>query len=308
MTLAIFGFTTLPMPPFYSSKASTVAPSVILRRANIPSLRRSRSRPAGSPFSLSTPSPLVTLRCYHDFVQTKQQIRECIWETLQRRGVVRFPGAVGRIPNFDGATQAVVLVRRLQVWHRASVLKCNPDSPQLSLRQAALREGKTVYMAVPRLRQERCFIELDPQRLGRRASAAATIRGAFRYGRQVTVDELRPIDLVVCGSVGVNRSGARIGKSGGYSDLEYALALGAGKLASDTPVLTTVHALQLIDEDIPREVHDIPVDYIVTPQEVIETHTSLPRSEAIYWKLLPPEKLEAIPALRKMAAYLPHLG
>jgi len=107
-------------------------------------------------------------------VQTKQQPRERIWESRQRQGVARFPGAVGRIPNFEGATEAAELVCRLQVWQRAKVLKCNPDSPQLPLRRAALREGKTIYMAVPRLRHERCFIELDPQRLGRRASAAAT--------------------------------------------------------------------------------------------------------------------------------------
>jgi 5-formyltetrahydrofolate cyclo-ligase len=241
-------------------------------------------------------------------VTTKQQLRDRIWETLQRRGVARFPGAVGRIPNFDGATQAADLVRRLQVWQQAHAIKCNPDSPQLPLRQAALREGKTVYMAVPRLRQERCFIELDPQRLGRQAGAAATIRGAFRYGRPVTPDELRPIDLVVCGSVAVSRHGARVGKGGGYSDLEYALAFAAGKLSRDTPILTTVHPLQLVEEAIPREVHDIPVDYIVTSREVIETHTSLPRPEGIYWELLPPEKMEAIPALRNMVAHLSDLA
>ena len=172
-------------------------------------------------------------------------------------------------------------MRHLQVWQRAGVLKCNPDSPQLPLRQAALRQGKTLYMAVPRLRQERRFIELDPQRLGRRAAAAATIRGAFRYGRPVAIDELRPIDLVICGSVAVNREGARVGKGGGYSDLEYALAFTASRLSSDTPILTTVHSLQLIEEATPREVHDIPVDYIVTPEELIETHTSLPRPEGI---------------------------
>jgi hypothetical protein len=42
--------------------------------------------------------------------------------------------------------------------------------------------------------------------------------------------------------------------------------------------------------------------------KVIETHTSLPRPEGIYWKLLPPEKIEAIPALRKMVAHPTDLG
>lgn len=241
-------------------------------------------------------------------MQTKQQLRDRIWETLQHRGVVRFPGAVGRIPNFEGAAEAAQLACRLQVWQGAGVLKCNPDSPQLPLRRAALREGKTIYMAVPRLRQERCFIELDPRRLGQRAGDAATIRGAFKYGRPVTVDELRCIDLVICGSVAVNRGGARVGKGGGYSDLEYALALAAGKLSRDTPILTTVHPLQLVEEAIPREVHDIPVNYVVTPEELIETRTSLPRPDGIYWKLLPAEKMEAIPALRKMIALLRNLA
>jgi 5-formyltetrahydrofolate cyclo-ligase len=247
-------------------------------------------------------------RCCHDVVTTKQQLRERIWESLQRQGVARFPGAVGRIPNFDGASQAAELACRLQVWQRVSVLKCNPDSPQLPLRQAALREGKIIYMAVPRLRQEHCFIELDPKRLGGRAGTAATIRGAFKYGHRVTVDELRPIDLVMCGSVAVNREGGRVGKGGGYSDLEYALAFAAGRLSSDIPILTTVHSLQLVEEPIPREVHDIPVDYIVTPEEVVETRTSLPRPEGIYWDLLPQEKMEAIPALRRMVARLTDLA
>jgi 5-formyltetrahydrofolate cyclo-ligase len=30
---------------------------------------------------------------------------------------------------------------------------------------------------------------------------------------------LQPVDLVVCGSVAVNREGTRVGKGGGFSDL-----------------------------------------------------------------------------------------
>lgn len=113
---------------------------------------------------------------------------------------------------------------------------------------------------------------------------------------------------MICGSAAVNRGSTGVGKGGGYSDLEYALAFAAGKPSSDTPIPTTVHPLRFIEEPMPREVHDIPVDYIVNPQEVNETHTSLSRREGIYRKLLPREKTEAIPALREMAAHLPHLA
>ncbi len=45
----------------------------------------------------------------------------------------------------------------------------------------ALEDGKTVFMAVPRLRAERCFIELDPARLRGRLAEAATRTWSGRW-------------------------------------------------------------------------------------------------------------------------------
>jgi len=44
-------------------------------------------------------------------------------------------------------------------------------------------------------------------------------KGAFRFGFPVHPKEIPQIDLIVAGSVAVNRRGSRIGKGGGYSDL-----------------------------------------------------------------------------------------
>jgi len=79
----------------------------------------------------------------------------------------------------------------------------------------ALREGKTVFMAVPRLTDERCFLRLDPARLGKRLAQAATIKGAARFGEPVTPEQLGRIVLFVASSVAVNARGARVGKGGG---------------------------------------------------------------------------------------------
>jgi 5-formyltetrahydrofolate cyclo-ligase len=171
--------------------------------------------------------------------------------------------------------------------------------------------GKVVYMAVPRLRNARPFIELDPVRLRRKLGddgstelaevlgKASTIRGAFRYGRLVRLEEMLPIDLVVAGSVAVTRDGARLGKGGGYSDLEFALARQAGLIGEATPVVTTVHALQVIERSIPMTHHDVALDHIATPQEVIATEQRYGQPAGIYWDELPPEKLTAIPVLRQ---------
>ena len=85
----------------------------------------------------------------------------------------------------------------------------------------------------------------------RRAALAASIAGACRYGRAVSPREMRPVDLVVCGSVGVGRDGARLGKGGGYCDLEYGLLREEGKVRESTPILTTVHPLQILDRAHP---------------------------------------------------------
>jgi 5-formyltetrahydrofolate cyclo-ligase len=47
-------------------------------------------------------------------------------------------------------------------------------------------------------------------------------------GSNPAVADMRPVDIVVCGSVAVNRQGARLGKGAGYSDIEVALLQEAG--------------------------------------------------------------------------------
>jgi 5-formyltetrahydrofolate cyclo-ligase len=230
----------------------------------------------------------------------KDHLRKRVWDEMQSRGVARFPGAWGRIPNFAGAAVAAERLRRLDEWQRARVLKCNPDSPQLAVRRTALCEGKTVYMAAPRLRQESCFLELDPAALGSLPERAATIKGAFEHGRLVLPEELRPVDLIVCGSVLVSPDGGRIGKGGGYSDLEFAILAAMKKLSPYVCVVTTVHDLQVSEKPLPMHPHDLPVDYIVTPTRTIPCARLYPRPRGVFWGLLPRERLHSIPVLQRL--------
>ena len=111
--------------------------------------------------------------------------------------------------------------------------------------------------------------------------------------------QVRHIDLVVCGTVAINRAGVRIGKGGGYSDLEFALLTEAGRIDERTTIATTVHQVQLLDQDLPETPHDFRVDLIVTPDEVIETGADpRARPRGIRWSDLVDEKIADIPALR----------
>ncbi|MBI2181187.1 MAG: 5-formyltetrahydrofolate cyclo-ligase [Deltaproteobacteria bacterium] len=231
-------------------------------------------------------------------VRTKENIRQGVWKLLVEKKVARFPGAEGRIPNFIGAEACARVLAETPIWKSAKVLKANPDSPQRAIRQRALTEGKIVYMAVPRLRSDKPFIELDPKRLKCSPYVASSIKGADKFGRPVSLEEVRKIDLIVCGSVAVNRGGARVGKGGGYSDLEFALLTEEKKIGSKTPIVTSVHPLQIIDEEIPMTGHDIPLTAIVTPREMIESKMSYRRPRGILWEILPPEKINDIPVLK----------
>jgi 5-formyltetrahydrofolate cyclo-ligase len=233
-------------------------------------------------------------------MRSKDRVRRDIWKAMDREGVSRFPGAEGRIPNFAGAKLAADKLAATRMWKRARVVKANPDSPQTHARRAALEEGKTVIMAVPRLRDTHPFRLLDPRKLSRKQiQEAATIKGALKHGRVVADEEIPEIDFVLCGSVAVNLSGARVGKGGGFSDLEYGLLIEAGKIDDRTVIATTVHPIQIVREHLMVTAHDLPVDVIATPRAVIEVDRQYPRPRGILWNHLQPPQIREIPILER---------
>ena len=233
-------------------------------------------------------------------MRDKAAIRESVWSAMVEAGAARGRNVHDRIPDFHGSQEAAGRIFDLPAWRNARVIKSNPDRPQRPLRQQALQEGKVLYMAVPRLRQMEAFIALDPAILQATPAKAATIAGAFRYGRLVMIEEMQPVDLVISGSVAVNRSGTRVGKGGGFADLEYGLAVVAGIVGRDTPVITTVHAMQVLEEELPRTQHDVPLDYIATPDDTIRCDGEMPRPIGIYWDDLDDAKIMEIPLLQRL--------
>ncbi len=231
----------------------------------------------------------------------KDQIRKGIWRTLEKEGVALFPGAQGRIPNFKGAEMAARFLSTLPEWQRAESMKANPDSPQRPVRYLALSSGKTIYMAVPRLREKKCFVKLDPSKIpSKKFYEASSIQGAFRYGIPLHPKEINQIDIIVAGSVAVNKKGSRIGKGGGYSDLEYAIGREFGFIQEDVVITTTVHPLQIIDGDLPETDHDFRIDFIATPGEMISTRREGGRPKGIIRNHLTEEELSDIPILKEI--------
>ena len=236
---------------------------------------------------------------HRDEPADKATVRERLWDDLEESGEARFPFPPhGRIPNFTGADEAADRLATHPEWQAAETIKANPDAPQLPVRRRALREGKTVYMAVPRLADERCFLKLDPDDL-EDYDAATTVSGSSKHGEQVGPDALEEIELIVSGSVGVTDDGERIGKGEGYSDLEYAILRGLGLVDSETPVATTIHERQLVDEPVSIDEHDVSMALVVTPERTIRPDDR-EQPTGIDWDLLTDERLEEIPVLQRL--------
>lgn len=237
-----------------------------------------------------------------DVLAHKRALRAATWDRMIAAGVGRFPAPTGRIPNFVGAERAAERLRGHAAWDGARTIKSNPDSPQWPVRQRALEDGKVVYMAVPRLAEPDPFFLLDPDDLADTPRKASSIKGASRSARTVAVEDLEPVDLVVTGCVAVDRGGARLGKGGGFSDLEYALAWQAGLIGPETIVATTVHDLQVLPEgDIPVTDHDFRLDLVVTPEEVVDCGDHDRPPATIRWDELTDDKIAAIPLLARLA-------
>ena len=243
----------------------------------------------------------------------KQAVREAVWDAFDAGDQARFPFPPhDRIPNFAGADAAAERLAGTEAWASAATLKANPDAPQLPVRRAALRAGKTVYVAQPRLRDPDPFLRLDPAEIPpAEIDDATTVSGISEYGTPTAPEAVPHVDLIVAGSVGVATDGARIGKGEGYSDLEWAVLRELDAVDTDTTVATTVHELSVLDgpdsavgadAGLPDpDAHDVPLDLVVTPERTVRTDTPYARPDGVDWDALDAAKLSAIPVLAERA-------
>lgn len=231
--------------------------------------------------------------------QAKQAIRTRMWDLLEQEHVAE-RGVRGYIPAFVGAEVAAERLAESAAWQAARVVKAVPDRAQQPVRERALRDGKLLYMAVPGLAEDPPFCILDPSNLPVSPAEAASRHWAAEAARRVGTNEMQPVDMVICGSVAVDRRGARLGKGAGYSDIEVALLQEAALISSGTVIATTVHPLQVVGEPLPEADHDFRVDLIVTTEQMIECAPPR-RPGGLVWEHLDPDKIAAIPVLARRA-------
>lgn len=233
----------------------------------------------------------------------KDALRAEVWQRLDDSGLGLGP-TWSHIPNFAGADLAAWRLAQLPAWKAARTVKCNPDPPQIPVRLRALHEGKVLYAPVPYLTRDFPYLRIDPARLrdqGVSFELAATSEGYMQHGERIGFEEVAPLDFCVVGSVAVGRGGGRTGKGAGFADLETGIFRELGIIGPDTPMATTVHSSQLVDDArVMMMPHDSPLDYIATEAELIVTGNTDPRPAGVAWAFVQPDQFETIPFLRAL--------
>ncbi|KAH9491950.1 hypothetical protein Btru_026875 [Bulinus truncatus] len=244
----------------------------------------------------------------------KWAIRRKIWDYLEDNNLVNVPRPCHyRIPNFEGAAVANDKLATLDAFKKAKTVKVNPDKPQEQARFLVLEAGKELVLLnqtqrnllvpTPQLRSSGILNRVVPPEGADKEKLrhCCTSQGVKENSKEVSASEKIKIDLVVVGSVAVSRKGFRIGKGKGFADLEYAMMRTMGAIDANTIVVTSVHDSQIVD--IPEELvdeHDMTVDFILTPTEIIETNCNRPKPTGVIWNHLEVNKFFQIPVLKQL--------
>ena len=243
---------------------------------------------------------------------SKSEIRQQVWDFFEEHDLANSPRPVYKhIPNFKGAATAGQTLTSLPEFKDANVMKVNPDKPQEEVRYQALDHKKVLFVPTPRLKSGLFNQMKNPGDCNKEfLRMLASRSGIDNHSTPVSLSSKNHIDVIVIGSVAVDKLGHRIGKGEGYADLEYAMGVSLGAITADTVVIATVHDCQLFDS-LPEEIfgeHDITVDIIVTPTTVHRVEKRLPKPTRIIWKMLTAEKLRRIPVLKEMRTEDEKLG
>ncbi|KAG8437458.1 hypothetical protein GDO86_008239 [Hymenochirus boettgeri] len=234
---------------------------------------------------------------------SKSDIRQKVWDYIENNNLADFPRPVHhRIPNFKGASHACEKLSVLKEFQVARIVKINPDTPQKNARFLSLEAHKTLLVPTPRLRTGLFNKIIPPAGANKEVlRICSTSQGVKDYSVPIGLDAKLQVDFVVVGSMAVSEKGWRIGKGEGFADMEYAMMASIGAVTDSTVVVTIVHDCQVVD--IPEELlgdHDLTVDFILTPTQIIRTNCTRSKPQGIIWSMITQEMMGKIPILRSL--------
>ncbi|CAI6368631.1 unnamed protein product [Macrosiphum euphorbiae] len=237
---------------------------------------------------------------------SKKDIRQKVWEFMEENSLVIFPKpCFNRIPNFKGCNNVSLLLEKLEEFKKAKTVQVTPDKAQETARFLTLNWGKRLLVPLLRLKEGLLqnvslpFAEPSAKML----RSASTQKGLRKWGNKlITLDQNNDvhIDMIILGSVAVDKKGRRIGIGNGFCDLEFVILSSMNMVTDNTVVVTIVHDVQVFDT-LPTDIfkpYDVPVDIIITSNEIIRVENRLERPKDVFWNYISKRRLLEMPPLQ----------
>jgi 5-formyltetrahydrofolate cyclo-ligase len=68
----------------------------------------------------------------------------------------------------------------------------------------------------------------------------------------------------------------------------------------ETTTVTTLHEMQFVDGEIPTTAHDVPIEWVFTPERSIRTEMPDRKPSGIAWDDVTDGRIEEIPILKRL--------
>ncbi|MDH6265783.1 5-formyltetrahydrofolate cyclo-ligase [Rhizobium sp. SG_E_25_P2] len=233
-------------------------------------------------------------------------IRQRIWDRLKdvARPDTRFHLNFAEvIPDYEGSEIATDRITALAAYKQSQFAFITPDNCLVDLRRRMIEEGKPFVMSTYGI--YRGFLYMAPGMVPKGAELyAAWLDGMEHFAKPITLEEITKLgrfDFMATGASAVSMDGVRFGKGHGFFDMEWGMFTDLGLADDATPVVATVHDVQVVEDKLHPSETDILVDMIATPSRMIEVERRGRRPRGIKWNLVEAEQLAVTPPLRELA-------
>jgi len=222
-----------------------------------------------------------------DNLSAVQLAKQALREELALAAAAR--GLSGRIAE---------LLRREPAYRGARQILVSPLPSLQQVRINALLDGKELIVPAPGLKDG--FYLLKPYSIPfPQLAHSVSIKGFAKAGQRLSRPEVESLAVSLCitDAVAVDQQGNRLGDGLGFFDLSVAILAALGAISRDAVLVALVDAGQIMAKPLPVACWDVPLDIIISEQQVFRPQHVASPPRPIFWEHLPDRKIRKITPL-----------